>query len=330
MEEKHPTVVETARPKPSADPRDAAGGNGKSGSPLKARKRKAPVIVGAIVIVVLLLAVGVVGIFWIMDSTTYVNTDDASVDGEKVNISAKMLGRIKTLAVSEGDDVQAGQALVLLDDADLRAQEAQAAASLNYAKQNLLLAKVSRDRAEDDFKRAKSLYASGASTKEAFDHSSKAYDTAVAQYNIAQAQIDTSQAQLGVIETQLLNTKITSPVPGTVAKRSFAAGDVVQPGQIIFTVNNLKNIWVTANFEETKIGRIAVGAEVEITVDAYSKIPFHGKVARTGSGVLPPPFQIGEFTKTTQRIPIRIEFTDLPEGVKLLPGMSVEVKVRAK
>jgi multidrug resistance efflux pump len=44
-------------------------------------------------------------------------------------------------------------------------------------------------------------------------------------------------------------------------------------------------------------------------------------VKRTGSG---------EFTKTTQRIPIRIDFTDLPEGAKLLPGMSVEVKVRSK
>jgi membrane fusion protein (multidrug efflux system) len=309
------TAPETGRTVPPVDPQ-VTGGNGKSGFPFKAGKRKTPILVGAVVIAVLVLVLIVVGIAWIVDTTTFVGTDDASIDGQKVNISAKMLGRIKSLEAAEGAVVKSGQVLVLLDDADLRAQEAQAAAQIASAK-------VNRDGKDEDLKRTKSLYSSGAATKQQYDAVSLAYDAAAAQYNIA-------QAQLGVIETQLMNTRITSPIDGAVTKPAFSVGDVVQPSQIIFTVNNPKLVWVTANFEETKIGRIAEDAAVDITVDAYPGTAFKGKVTSAGSGVLPAAFQIGEFTKTTKRIPIRIDFTSLPEGVKLLPGMSVEVKVRAK
>jgi membrane fusion protein (multidrug efflux system) len=87
---------------------------------------------------------------------------------------------------------------------------------------------------------------------------------------------------------------------------------------------------VTANLEETKVGRIDPGSAVEVTVDKYPGLTLQGKVTSISSGVLPAPFQIGEFTKTTRRVPIRIDFTSVPEGVVLQPGLSVEVKVRAK
>lgn len=285
---------------------------------------------GGIILAVLLLAGLAFGTYWFIDLAHYVSTDDAAIDGDRVNISAKMLGRIKDILVAEGDSVAAGQLLVMLDDADLRAQEAQAAASLNYARQNQVLANVNLDKTQDDFQRAKALFNSGAATKEQYVHAVKALDTANAQYAIAQAQVDTAQAQLGVIETQLLNTRISAPISGVIAKKSLMIGDVVQPGQAMFTINDLKSVWVTANFEETKIRRIEVGADVEISVDAHPKYPFRGKVVRIGAGILPPPFSIGEFTKTTQRIPVRIAFTTIPQSLLLLPGMSAEVKVKAK
>ena len=55
-------------------------------------------------------------------------------------------------------------------------------------------------------------------------------------------------------------------------------GDVVQPGQTIYTINDLDRLWVTANFEETKIGRIEIGAPVEVTVDAFGGRTFSGRV----------------------------------------------------
>jgi membrane fusion protein, multidrug efflux system len=290
--------------------------------------RKAPKALGSVILIVVALAALGYGAVWWANSVAYVETDDAAIDGRQVKLSSKMLGRIAEIKAEEGDKVKSGQVLAVLDDKDLRAQEAQAIASLNYAKENLALAKVNLDKSEEDYGRTNKLYAAGAATKEANDHAQRALDAAQAQYTLADASVETSSAQLGVIEAQILNVKISTPIDGTVEKVSLNAGDLAQPGQTIVSVNNLDSIWVIANFEETKIGRIHAGAPVKVTVDAYGGEVFQARVDMIRAGIVPSAFQIGEFTKTTQRVPVKISFQALPEGVTLLPGMSVEVKVR--
>jgi len=299
--------------------------------PMRKKKgRRAPIIVGALILLVL-LGVGITfGTIWILNSIKYVSTDDAAIDGDHVNVSAKMLGRIKSVLVEEGSKVEAGQLLVLLDDLDLRAQEMQAASSLNYTRENLVLARVNLDKTRDDFNRTNTLFKGAAATREQYDHAGRALETANAQYSIAQAQVDTANAQLRVIEAQLLNTRITAPISGTIAKKPLMPGELVQPGQTILSINDLQHLWVTANFEETKIGRIRVDDPVKITVDAYASYPFTGRVAQIGAAIVPPPFSIGEFTKSTQRIPIKIELENNTEDMVLLPGMSVEVKIEVQ
>ena len=80
--------------------------------------------------------------------------------------------------------------------------------------------------------------------------------------------------------------------------------------------------------EETDIARVKSGAQVRITVDAFGRREFPGTVEMIYAGIVAPAFQIGEFTKTTQRIPVRIRFADGTDSLRLLPGMSVEVKIR--
>lgn len=301
--------------------------NGKV-APAGKQIRKGPRVLGKVVLVVAAIAAVCYGSLWWLDSVAYVSTDDAAVDGRQVKLSSKMLGRIAALKAAEGEKVKAGQTLIVLDDNDLKAQEAQASASLEYAKQNLAVAKISLARSQDDFSRTQKLYAGGATTKESYDHSQKALDTAQAQFSLAQASVDTASAQLGVIEAQLLNVHIASPIDGTVDKIALYAGDLVQPGQTILSVNNLASIYVTANYEETKVGRIRVGAPVLIHVDAYPHRSFEGRVELVYAGIVPSAFQIGDFTKTTQRVPVKIDLTSPLDGAKLVPGMSVEVKVR--
>jgi membrane fusion protein (multidrug efflux system) len=318
--------------RPGTGPQEASkvpGAKGEGGASDAGKKaRKGPVLLG-ILILVLIVGTGlVIGSLWLLDAINSVSTDDAAIDGDHVNVSAKMLGRIAKLLVVEGDKVDAGQVLVLLDDTDLRAQEAQATASLNSARRNVELSRINLDRAQSDADRARSLFGTGAMTKEQNDHAANALEASSAQYAIANAQVDTANAQLGVLENQILNTKITAPIPGVVAKKSMMQGDVLQPGQTIYEINDLGSLWVTANFEETKIGRIAIGAPVEITVDAIKGRTFKGKVQLIGAGILTPPFSIGDFTKTTQRVPVRIALDKDQPG--LIPGLSVEVKVKTK
>jgi membrane fusion protein (multidrug efflux system) len=309
---------------------DSAAATNAKEEPLRKKKgRRAPIIIGGLVLLLLLAAGITFGAIWAVNTINYVSTDDAAIDGDHMDVSAKMLGRIKSVMVQEGNEVEAGQLLILLDDLDLRAQETQASSSLNSARQNLALARVNLDKTRVDFNRTDTLFKGGAATSEQHDHALSALETATVQYAIAQAQVDTANAELGVIQTQLLNTRITAPISGTVSKKPLLPGALVQPGQTILAINDLKHVWVTANFEETKIERIKRGAAVDITVDAYSSYPFRGRVSQVAAAIVPPPFSIGEFTKTTQRVPVKIEFTSLPDGFSLLPGMSVEVKVQA-
>ena len=86
------------------------------------------------------------GWYWYVNLRGYVTSDDAYIDADRVSISSKMLGRIQTLTVDEGDTVAAGQVIVTLDDSDLRAQLAQATAAFRLAgaELGLLIDRVKR------------------------------------------------------------------------------------------------------------------------------------------------------------------------------------------
>lgn len=290
---------------------------------------------------IVVLGIAIVSWHYYITARDYVMTDDAYIDGNRVSISAKILGRIDRLTVDEGDTVQQGQVLVNLDDSDLRAQEAQAKASLVLAQENILLAKVNLDKTRDDFQRDSTQFKQNIITKEQFDHALSEYESAKARGSIANAQTLAARAQLGIIETQLKNTIITSPMTGVVSKRWVFVGDVVQPGQPVFSVYDLKNIWVTANLEETSLEALRSSDKVEINVDSYPDVKFSGKVFQIGSNtasqfsLIPPNNASGNFTKITQRVPVKISIAQTGSAnprqrVDLLPGMSVEVKVKVR
>ena len=300
-------------------------------------------------IVMFALAAIVAFVYWFSYLRGYVSTDDAYVDGDPVTISSKMLGRVTHLAVDTGDTTEAGQVLVNLDQKDLRAQETQAEASLAYTRETVTLAEVSLERALDDFNRAQIQYRDSVITREQFDHARQALEMARAQHRVALSQVTTSEAQLGVVETQLGNAEILSPISGVVAKKWAMEGEIVQPGQSIFTLYDLSDIWVTANFEETKLAKLVPGDRVEISVDAFPDRRFSGRVLLVGAAaasefsLIPPNNASGNFTKVTQRVPVKILFDDLngSTGMSsagsdsrspalLLPGMSTVVKIKVK
>jgi membrane fusion protein (multidrug efflux system) len=250
-----------------------------------------------------------------------------------------MLGRISMIAADEGDPVQKDQLLVRLDDSDLQAQKVQIEAEIELARQTVLLAQVNLQKAQEDYDRASSQYEGHVIPQEQFDHITKALDMARVQYRIEQARVKAAEARLQVIRTQLENTRISAPNDGIIAKKWSLPGDVVQPGQAVCTILNNDRIWVTANFEETKLAGIHPGDPVEIAVDAFSGQTFHGKVLMIGAvaaskfSLIPPNNASGNFTKVTQRVPVKISITQDMQStdkdpVTLLPGMSVEVSVR--
>ena len=299
------------------------------------RKKGVLVVFGVLVVAV------IAAWYWYLSLRAYQTTDDAYIDGDRVAISAKILGRIDQLTVDEGDSVRQGEVLVRLDASDLQAQQKQAEASLVFAQQSVTLARVNMEKSQEDFGRAQKQYSGAVIPKEQFDHARSAYDAARAEYAIAQSRVATAKAQLDVIATQLRNTVIPAPINGVVAKRWALQGDVVQAGQPILSVYSSDRVWVTANFEETKLTGMHPGSPAEIAVDAYPDVKFTGKVIQIGSNtasqfsLIPPNNASGNFTKVTQRVPVKISIDQDPPPAPparcaLLPGMSVEVKVKSE
>ena len=125
---------------------------------------------------------------------------------------------------------------------------------------------------------------------------------------------------------------IKSPIDGVVSETFVDAGEFVSPGQRLMLIHNPAAVWVEANIKETDIRHLAPGMSVDISLDAYPDQNFSGTVARIGEAatsefaLLPNPNPSGNFTKVTQRLPVRIALT--PSEVPLRPGMMAVVSIR--
>jgi len=139
------------------------------------------------------------------------------------------------------------------------------------------------------------------------------------------------QAQLRQQQIDVGDRTIKSPVPAVIDRVFVEPGEYVQAGQRILMLHNPKEVWVEVNIKETQLRKLKLGQPVAVSVDAFPDDTFRGKVTRIGSAttsrfaLLPTPNPSGNFTKITQRVPVKIDFTEMPKP--LSPGMMVEVDI---
>jgi len=320
-----------------------------------------------LILVTLVVITGV--IIWYINYTKFVRTDDAHIESDNVSVSSKILGRISKVYAQEGDEVKEGMLLVELDTTDLAAQKqqalagkaqsealkVQAEAKYQYDKKNVQVLEISLRRLQEDFDRAKNQFAGDVISKEQFDHARNALEIGQAQLEAARSQllvslsqisstekaIGSSEAQIEVINTQMSNTRLYAPLDGLIAKRWLLAGDIVQPAQSVYTINNDKKFWVMVYLEETKIGHLQIGQRARFSIDAFPDEIFDGTIFSMGSGtasqfsIIPASNASGNFTKVTQRVPLKISIDATESGKTLtsyrfLPGMSCIVRIIKK
>lgn len=184
-----------------------------------------------------------------------------------------------------------------------------------------------------------------AATAKQAQATSKQVNTSKAQSDVSKAQIKVAEAAINQYKTNIENaelylsyTYVIAAEDGQLSKINLQPGQLVQAGQSLFNIVNTKQIYVTANYKETQLEKIRVGQEAIIKVDAYPHHEFRAKVTSlspaTGAkfALLPPDNASGNFVKTVQRLPIKIEFTDeKDEMLKLIrPGMNVEADILLK
>jgi membrane fusion protein (multidrug efflux system) len=160
-----------------------------------------------------------------------------------------------------------------------------------------------------------------------------------ARAEAALAAVKQSQAKVDQAQLNLSYTKIVAPTDGIVSKKSVVVGNNLSVGQDLLTLVPLTDLWVTANFKETQLDHMRQGQPVEIKIDALGGRVFRGKITQIGGAtgsklsLFPPENATGNYVKVVQRIPVRIDFTNLKEENKdfaLRPGMSADPNVTVR
>ena len=240
-------------------------------------------------------------------------------------------------------------------------------ANVQSANGSIESAKIKLGLATNDFNRYSNLYKNHTITKQQYEQALAAKQEAENQVRILQQQqkassfqksvnqakskvsdkqtevaasnIKRAKALLEVAQLNLTYTVVTAAIDGQVSKIDIQPGQLVQPGQSLFYIINNTEAWVIANFKETQLNKMIAGQKVTLKVDAYPDYEFDGTITSfspaTGSrfSILPPDNATGNFVKTIQRLPVKINIdaTNDIEKVKLLrPGMNVDVDVHIK
>ena len=243
------------------------------------------------------------GVVEVRQRFTHVHETDARVAGDLVTVSSRVAGRLIELPVEAGDRVVRGQVIARLD---ARVE----GLLLDQLEAQLEAARAERERLAAERARLDVL-----------DHEIDALG-----HREAELRSRIEQQRLDVADRT-----IRSPIDGVVDRVFARAGEYVRPGQRLAIVHDPERVWIEANVKETQIRKLAAGQPVEVRVDAWPGEAFRGRVrsigtATTGSfALLPSPNPSGNFTKITQRIPVRIDVEQ--SGQRLAPGMMVEVYI---
>lgn len=240
-------------------------------------------------------------------------------------------------------------------------------AQVTSASTNIENAKIKLWRANNDYDRYKNLYDNHSITTQQYEQALATKQEAEKQLEVLQSQQKATSSQkqaavtqkdislkrvtvaeanvqsaLAALEAAKLNvgyTIVTATIDGQLSAVDLQPGQFVQPGQALFYLVDTQEKWVVANFKETQLEKIKVGQHVSITVDAYPDVEFLAEVTAfspaTGArfSLLPPDNATGNFVKTIQRLPIKINFTKENKSediAKLRSGMNVIVDVHLK
>lgn len=269
-----------------------------------------------------------------------------------------------TLVIIEDTEFRLNLAQAEADLANAIAGQEATTASIATTQNNLGVndagieeAKVQMENAQRELKRYKQLLEQDAVTQQEFDNIQTTYKAAKARYEQVsrsrnstiltkteqthrlgqnEAGVKLAEAAIDLARLNLSYTVIVATCDGVTGHKDIHEGQLVQPGQTMVDIVDGSDLWVIANYRETQLARIQVGAEVSLTADAVHGVTYKGVVESisdaTGAAfsMIPQDNATGNFVKVEQRVPVRINLKEnRPEDLKKLrAGLNVECKVK--
>ena len=314
------------------------------------------------------LLTSIVGLRLYVLGGSVVNTENAYVKADIIAVSPEIAGRVLSVGVVDGQVVRKGDELFRTESLGFELSRDRAAAKMSVVRTEILSLQaeyrailLEQEEAKErvDFykrkvKRLASLRERGMVRADVFDEANHELHVSRTRYKALRERINKvlaslngdpesrpelhpryleSKAVYDRAEIDILETRVTSSVDGTVVNMKLQVGEYVDRGADIFSIVCDDPIWVEANYKETQLTNMKIGQPVQIVADAYPDILWSGEVEliaqATGSefALLPPQNATGNWIKVVQRVPVRIKVDRRAHDVDLRVGMTVTVGV---
>lgn len=328
------------------------------------KKKKILMVAGILIII---------GIAAVLISRTGKKEDEGAivvsgnVEVTEVNMGFKIPGRVIGLFAEEGQKVDKGEKLALLDNAELESQLTQNRAYLSetlarleelragsrpqeieQARASVRYAEAELNKARKDYDRAEILYINGAISAQQMDSAQKTYDAAVSQnqgaleafslvkegprkevIKAAADRVGQAKAAVKTAEERLNDSVVYAPVSGVILRKNIEPGETVAAGTPVYTIGDLENPWIKVYVKEDNLGHVKIGQKAEVTTDSYKGKRYEGTVTYISS----------EAEFTPKNVQTQEERVKLVFGIKisvknpddeLKPGMPADVRILLK
>ena len=279
-------------------------------------------------LVVVLLAVGGAGFYWWKHSQSQlpagISWGNGRLEADEIDIDTKFPGRIAELSADIGDMVTAGQVVARMDTRDIQeqlkksqAQVKQGQRAIDEANANLEQQRTQQTLATQELDRTQSLLKDGYATRELFDQRKQAVDAAnaglrAATERVAQAEraLEASQHDVGLYTVNIADNDLVAPRDGRIQYRIANIGEVLAAGGKVFTMLDISYVYMDIYLPALEAGKIKVGTDARILLDAYPNSPIPAKVSFLASQAQFTPKTVetqSERDKLMFRIRVRID-----------------------
>ncbi len=245
-----------------------------------------------------------------------------------VNITSEVSAQIIELLIDEGDYVNSGDVLVVLDTVQLQSDVDQAKYALSEVNARLKGYKASLDQAQEDYDIQKQLLEKDHTSETIYKNSKYAYLNSKSNYEATLAQQSQLQTRFEKQMDYLKKAKIVAPMNGVITYLSCEVGEIAQAqtaytqGRKLMTIADLSVFEVEIDVDETEIAKIKLGQISEIKVDAFRDTTYKGTVEEIGNSAT----MIGEGTENyTTNFRVKIKFVETNQDIR--PGMSASVDI---
>jgi len=278
-----------------------------------------------------------------------------TIESTNVTISSKNAGEIKSILLDEGAKVNTGDTILIIDHEALgfQLQQASAAEQISEAQLKLMLkgarsedikqaeemmkqTEINFNQAKNDFERYTKLFDSKSITRKQYEDMTARYKISLTQFSAAKenfekvkkifrpeeieqarAGLKKAQASVGLLEKNIRDSYLISPMNGFVVKKFVEAGETVSPMSSLVKISNLSSVNLIIYISEVDLGKIKLGQKAEITIDTYPDKKYEGKVT----------FISPEAEFTPKNIQTKDERTKLVFAVKIeIPNKNFELK----